>query len=82
MGTLFYLTNPWGEPNPRPGGVSGEFELHAASPRTTERMQALWLARMAELFPALQPYVLTQILPPPWVILRPIKSCCYNQISK
>jgi hypothetical protein len=45
------LTHPLGR-SPPGRGVSRGFELHAASLRTTVRMQAHWLARMAELFPA------------------------------
>jgi hypothetical protein len=41
------LTNPKGtEPPGRE--VSGDFELHAASPPTTVRMQVHWLAKMAD----------------------------------
>jgi hypothetical protein len=46
QGGLFHLLKPAGiEPAGR--GVSGELEPRAASPRTTVRMQAHWLARMA-----------------------------------
>ncbi|HEX9391392.1 MAG TPA: hypothetical protein VF928_08785, partial [Usitatibacteraceae bacterium] len=44
----FFLRRDQAGSEPAGRGVSGEFEPHAASLRTTARMQARWLARMVD----------------------------------